>query len=233
MGQLRIPHRNLDQPLAEALSDLPRHLPDAEDRAVARHLLRDAASSPGFETVGDLLDHVEQASPEQRREIADAAREACGLTTMSKIEEHRELARATSWPPTAPTAAGPKRAADGKAVFPCAASGCERFSSGSLGEPQRINVRRWWCSEHRHLAQPGDDEPVKDTIRIGRGGGLRMTAEAQEHYASEYERVRRAGRKRTEERSAAAAAIEKIEERYRREAKLPPVAGVPQGGDDD
>lgn len=35
-----------------------------------------------------------------------------------------------------------------------------------------MKVRRWFCSEHKHLAEPADDQPPRTRLAYSRTGGI-------------------------------------------------------------
>jgi hypothetical protein len=82
-------------------------------------------TDPDLRTVGDLLDRIEGASPEQRRQIADEAREAAGLTSFTEIEANQKQAEELRWPPTPPSSGS--RDENGCAIQKC--PHCEAVSS--------------------------------------------------------------------------------------------------------
>ena len=54
----------------------------------------------------------------------------------------------------------------------CGESSCDEVPLNELGAPVAVNVRRWWCEQHRHLAQPGDMQPPGPGVRISESGAL-------------------------------------------------------------
>lgn len=145
--QIRIPHTHREQSPGEALADnADSAIVDREERRVAFWLLFNARES----TVGELIDKIDHATPEQRRRLLDEAREGCGLETASSIEAKERL-RATR------TGSGDllRRDGDGFAVQACCVPWCT-FA-------ERSNVRRWACDAHKDA---GDFEPWRGGLRI-------------------------------------------------------------------
>src|SRR3954447_23993589 len=91
--RVRIPFHSRDEALdADAVLSLPRALDDPGERAVASAVLQGALmdrlrGNGNAETVGDVLGQIEDATPEQRREIIDNARQRSGLPTVGEVEE--------------------------------------------------------------------------------------------------------------------------------------------------
>ena len=148
---LHVPHRDRDEPLT-AVAAHARHL-DGDDRAVARRIAI-AAQLDGMRSAGELIDHLAELSPGERRGILDRARAEVGLPSTAEVE-----------------AAQPKplevRRVNGASGFPeCAAAECTAapMRNGVFYTP---NVKRWHCPAHEHLAEPGDLEP--------RGSGLMLS----------------------------------------------------------
>lgn len=83
---LRIPFRDRRDSLID-VACAARELPDREDRATTRALVIGAQLEDGLETAGQLLDRLEAAGPDERRQLLDAAREAAGLKSASDIDD--------------------------------------------------------------------------------------------------------------------------------------------------
>jgi hypothetical protein len=162
MADLKIPYRDRDQRLDDpGVLDLPRALEDRDERAVADHLLIEAMADPGLHTVGDLLDAVEQASPQQPRRIADQAREAAGLKTFTTIEWEAAQERHRR-------AAAPPRDVDGRSLQICHEPGCAAQAvNPATGTPEPVAARRWWCEAHR-AGHEADMEPWTRSYRFRR-----------------------------------------------------------------
>jgi hypothetical protein len=225
--KLAIPYRDRGEPLdAQALDELPRALA-GEDRDVARHVLL-AARLAGAETLGDALDKLETASPAERRRTLDRAREAVGLESTTAIEKRRALIEATRWPPDPPSPSGPHRDEHGRAVLLCSAAGCENLSRDSRGYPAEVNVRRFWCPDHEHLAEPGDSEPYVELVCPDPATGLpMMRPEAQAHYQQVYAKEAERHRREREGREAEAARMQKLRAEQRANARPPAGFGPP------
>jgi hypothetical protein len=85
---LQIPYRSRDDSLAD-VADAARELPQGESRDVARQVALGALVDGTAASAGELLDQIERATPEQRRELLDAARTKAGLPTTGSVEAHR------------------------------------------------------------------------------------------------------------------------------------------------
>jgi hypothetical protein len=203
-----------------------------EQRAIFRQIAFDTLFEGGIETTaGDVLARIENASVEQRREIVDKARTSAGLETIAEIEKRRELVEATRWPPPPPPPSGPQRDEYGRAILECAAEDCSEVARDPSGFPTLSNATRFWCPKHRHLAEPGDDEPFRDWVRLDAAGRPRMRPEAEAHYARVYEReaakwrAHRAAKKREAEK------LERLRAEYleAHPPKPPAWFGPPQG----
>jgi hypothetical protein len=162
---------------------------EGEDRQVARHLALAAATDGAFDTVGSYLDHLDRIGQEGRRQVLNEARTELGLQSVEAIDARRlsvERSRAL--------AHLPERDEAGVAWLSCAANGCVASPiEPSTGAARKTNVKRWWCSEHRDQAGPGDLEVWTQRIRLAPGGfGLIF---------EEDEEVERARQEREEQRT--------------------------------
>jgi hypothetical protein len=61
-------------------------LPASEERDTVRQLVLDEIVGGSAATVGELIDKLEKATPEQRRKMLDDARVGAGLPTTGKVE---------------------------------------------------------------------------------------------------------------------------------------------------
>ncbi len=219
---IQIPYRDREGLIVDVI-DCAREILNGEELQVTEALAFGALER-GTVRVGALLDELEQASPAERRALADQAREAAGLLSFSQIEENQEVARATRWPPPPPSS-GPPRDGDGRALQQCPhCAEISRSVDGATIGP--VREKRWHCEQHRHLAEPGDLEPWGEPMRFDpMTGGLRMSEAAEAHYARVYERaVAEAAEQRRikqEQRKREAEALAKVRERH--EANVRPI----------
>src|SRR5215207_9313767 len=63
---------------------------------------------------------------------------------------------------------------------PGAAGGCGEIPINELGAPIPVDVKRWWCPTHLHLASEGDMAPRPSRLRIMPGGAIVEVDEAPE-----------------------------------------------------
>jgi hypothetical protein len=179
-----------------------------------------AGMAAGVATVGGILDLVEQGSPEQRRRLADLAREAAGLRSFTTIEWEAELqADQERWRRAAP----PRRDPDGRSFQVCHEPGClaQAFDSAT-GAPAPVAAKRWWCEAHR-AGQEDDMEPWSRSYRYSPETGLLVDddddAEAErERLRSEHELERQRQRREQSQAERRVIAAERREyERAREE----------------
>jgi hypothetical protein len=139
MAELRLAYRSRGDSLADAL-EVTCEL-DGDDARLTRRVLLEAATTPGIDTVGDLIDRLDQATPEQRRRIADEACEAAGVQTFSSRQwgaERRHRAPIETRDP------------DGRAVQLCHEPGCTvQAFNPATGLPEPQPARRWFCEAQR------------------------------------------------------------------------------------
>jgi hypothetical protein len=122
------------------------------------------AASPGA-TVGDLLSEIEEASPEQRRRIADLACEAAGVKTFNAREAEADQERRRRIAP-------PRRDADGRSDQICHEPGCRAQAVNPVtGAPEPVAAKVWWCPEHR-AGHEADMEPWSRSYRYSEIGLL-------------------------------------------------------------
>ena len=157
--QVHVPYRSRDDSLVE-VGSMARHL-EGEDRLVARQLAMDCAID-GMATAGELLDHLEASGPEQRRLLLHRARVGAGLEPIEAIEARERV-----------KAAQQRRSGGGISAWQmCGGPTCNAVPLNEVGAPVAVDVRRWWCSEHAHLAAPGDMQPPGPGLRISESGAL-------------------------------------------------------------
>jgi hypothetical protein len=216
--EIRLPHRNVDAPVAE-IAECARVLPEAE-RDVTRQLVLLLTVDHHADTVGDALDVVEAADPAARRALLDRARQRAGLPTTDEVDGHERFEAASH----AARVAG--AATSGWQL--CHAPDCNAIPLNELGVPVATDVRRWFCTAHEHLAQPGDLEPRGSGVRLAPSGALVPVDEGEEaRQAAESKSREQVYRERRAEREVEAAVHaehdRRRDEAFRRE--LPP--GVP------
>ena len=213
---IRFPFREPDSPITDVAIDA-QDLEDPEERAVVRALVLQAVLG-GCATAGDLRVLLASRTPAERRPLLDSAREAAGLKSASDIEADEKFeavqqqARLNS----------SGRDAEGKAFQGCAAQDCSAFPMDAAGLPVPVADRRWWCDRHRHLAEPGDDEPPVDVVAIDGLFGLVEAPSVVAAMQAKDDRRREADERRRREHRAEVEAIRKAEERYYEEHKNDP-----------
>jgi hypothetical protein len=161
--QIDIPFRDRSAPLTE-VAECARALPNDEERTIVRSLVLGEITRGSAQSVGDLIDKVEQASPAERREMLDQARVKAGLPTTAEVEGRQrfEAACATA-------------RAQGAAQSPwqlCHAEGCSAAPVNHLGAPVPVDVIRWFCAAHIDQAARGDMEPRGSGLRIAPSGAI-------------------------------------------------------------
>jgi hypothetical protein len=162
-----VPFRDRGDTLAD-MADAARALPASEDRAVVRGLCLEAAES-GMTSAGQVIDALEGMTPDARRRLLDRARERADVPTTAEVSA--AAARKVRAPIVYDVA--PPRDAIGRALQVCPASGCRAFLTDPVtGAHAPHAAKRWWCSEHEHLAAPGDLDPWQSRIVIGPGGAF-------------------------------------------------------------
>jgi hypothetical protein len=176
---LKVPFRDPNQVLTDPdVLRLPEELEDPEERRVADRLLVDAMADPDLATVGDLLDRIEQASPQERRRLADQARAEAGIKTFTAVEVEAAVERGRR-------AAPPRRDADGHIEAYCAHPGCTHFEPDpATGLVAMVPVRKWWCPEHR-VAREDDMQPWTPGYRVSEIG---LVVDADDDADAERER---------------------------------------------
>lgn len=138
---LQLPYRDRSEPFnpvrvaelaAEAISD-------PEERRVVNALALDIHGRvPTGSTFGSVLDTLRAADPAARRELLNHARESAGLRTIEREEQFEAFEQAN---------ANPARSSTVEAR--CSEPGCENAELDHQMFARRVNVRRWWCPDHR------------------------------------------------------------------------------------
>jgi hypothetical protein len=206
--QIHIPHRSSEDTLAD-VAIAASHL-EAEDAAVTRELIADLLLSSDCHTAGDVTTVLAVASPAERRLILDSAREAAGLESATAIDDRERFAMIQQH--ARRNASG--RDAEGKLLQGCAAEGCSAMPLGATGLPEPVADRRWWCAEHRHLADADDHVPPDDVVAIGPNFELIPAPSVRSAMKAKDDRRRAEDERRNRERQDEAEAIQRARERY-------------------
>jgi hypothetical protein len=221
--QISIPYRDRSDSLAELGFDAG--LLGEEDRAVTRHLVLRALLE-GDKTTGDLLDRLEAADPTERRELLDDAREAAGLERSEDIDareafEARPVVGGSSLD-------GPYD--QGGRLQGCAACGAIPMHA-TTGLPIVVADRKYWCPEHKHLAEPDDHLPPDDVAAVGPHFEWIPAPSVQRRLQAEDDRRREENERRRRDREAEAEAIRAARRRFEEQRAGdpyldPPLAGI-------
>jgi hypothetical protein len=196
--RIDIPHRgDPDQDLVEAMADCREGIEDGEQRHVTRQLLLD------YDTIGEVIDALGAATPEQRRDLLDGARERVGLPTTAQADFDREFAALQ------PPRRGRQRNEAGEVIGPvCAEQDCvTQLLDPATGGPGRSRAKAWRCEVHRdgHEADMQDWAPRLGYNEVGLVVDL-DEREIEIAHARLREEKLASERKRRQEESAAAAA---------------------------
>jgi hypothetical protein len=196
--KLRIPYVDPEAPLDQKALELVNTLGDPEGRAVALEVLS-AALLAGMPTVGGVVGFFERLDYNERKSLVDKVRGRLGFET----SEQRRFEAANREAAAYVAAHSPWQTCAECGVLPV----------NEIGVPIPVNVRRWWCEGHRHLAAVGDMEPRSSGIRISESGALVPTDEGEvARAAAEADSRRR--------RLEAEAASREVEAGERREHQL-------------
>ena len=82
---IAIPHKSLDESLVNVAAHC-RHLPEPVDAQVQRQIVLQARLDGVATSAGELIDHVNSLSREQRRKTIDRARVELGLPSTEEVE---------------------------------------------------------------------------------------------------------------------------------------------------
>jgi len=215
--QIQIPFADRTESLVDVAAHA-RTLETDESRATVRQLVLDARLE-GDRTAGDLLDRLAAMEPVERRQMLDIARVECGLEPTAEVDARERSTAATIG--MAPGSGNPL-------LHSCSAAKCREIPRTEAGAWREVNVRRWWCEQHRHLAGEDDMRPVPLPWKLSPSGSLIPNDEADE--ASEAARVesRRAElAARDDESRAIAAEMADTERAMAERARRETPAGVP------
>ena len=124
-----------DESIFDVIDDLSSTL-DGEDRLVTREVLIEARMD-GQETIGEVLQNLENMAKEERRDLVDRARGRIGLPSVGSVQwEQARLKRTAKAPP--------QRDEAGLAFQTCAAPDClAEPISEVTGAPKKVAAKRW------------------------------------------------------------------------------------------
>jgi hypothetical protein len=191
--EIKLPFRDCDDRLdLNDLAAMTREKLAGEDAQVARALALMVVTESQCETYGELVDVIENADQPTRRRLLDAAREQAGLPPTAKVDAREAYEAANASP-----APSQMRDAKGRVQALCGDPTCRNFKPGEFpGSIAWVDVKRWWCDQHRHLAADGDLEPWRPRIRYSRIGSIEFPDEQE----AEAERQRVAAESRRRQR---------------------------------
>lgn len=162
--QIQVPYKTLGDSLSQVGANA-RALQDPEDRAVVHELVLLATGTPGATdaiTAGDLIDVLKAIPPDRRRGALDVLRKKAGLPSTAEVERKALLDSVTY------SSVG----SDTRPIPTCAADDCQAIHrEPGTWTPSPLDVKRWFCEQHRSLAQPGDMEPPA-RLQFAPSGGL-------------------------------------------------------------
>jgi hypothetical protein len=92
--RIQIPYRSRSDTLAD-VAEAASELPQGESRDIARQVALGALLDGTAASAGELIDQIEQATPEQRRKMLDDARVKAGFPTTATVEAHRQVEMAS------------------------------------------------------------------------------------------------------------------------------------------
>jgi hypothetical protein len=180
--KISIPRKFPDESLVDVASHC-RKL--GEDEAVVmRHLVLQALMDGVAKSAAELVGHLDQLAPGERRALLDQARAAAGLPDIETVENQERIHHLITKVDVDP------------AMQACHHKGCPAVPTTPVGAWRPVNVRRWWCPDHEHLAEPGDMVDQGSGIRLSPSGvpvpvGLddqREQAAAESHRAQQQAR---------------------------------------------
>jgi hypothetical protein len=159
---------------------------------------------------------------QERRQVLDDAREACGLERSEDIDSREAFEHRNRTLPRG-------RDRLGRCFQTCHAEGCTVHPVGPSGEWIAHPAAKWYCEAHRDQAGPGDLDPPDDLMpRIDPATMHVLPSRAEQaRLEREAEQLREEDRRRNAAREAEAETIAKARERYEAENPPPPLAGLP------
>ncbi|MGA8926074.1 MAG: hypothetical protein WB462_07615 [Solirubrobacterales bacterium] len=222
MADLRFPIRDpgdeLGADFGEVVSEAVANGQLSQDEVpVIREIRRRFVIEEGVQTFGEALERLEGLGDPGRRQWLDAARVACGMESITAIEQRRadlvfEGALARTWPPPPPQWSEMQR---------CPECGAYPTKAGGAWTP--VTVEKWWCDEHKHLAEEGDLEEHQEPYIGFNGSGAPIMSEREAARVRKWHEEREAEEARADELREEHArqegeALDRVQERYDREA---------------
>jgi hypothetical protein len=203
---IRVPYWSRDDSLIDVAAEAT-NLPN-EDRRVVQHLVLEAHVA-GDDRVGHLLDRLSAMKRQERRQVLDDAREACGLERSEDIDSREAFEHRNRTLPRG-------RDRLGRCFQVCHAEGCTVHPVGPSGEWIPHPAARWFCEAHRDQAEPGDLDPPDDLEpRINPATMQVLPSRAEcERLEREQQRLREEDDRRNRARLAEAKAVASARERY-------------------
>jgi hypothetical protein len=150
---LRIPYQHRDESLVDTASHA-RKL-GQEEALVTRQIVLQAYMDGVAKSAGELLDHLERLAPAERRALLDRARVEAGLPSIEDVEFRQRIQHLVTRVDVDPS------------LQACHRPDCDAIPTTPAGAWRPVNVRRWHCPDHEHLAEPGD--------MTDQGSGLRLS----------------------------------------------------------
>jgi hypothetical protein len=206
---LRIPYQHRDESLIDTASHA-RHLPAGDDRDIARQIIFKAMER-GARTAADLLDELAAMEPGERRALMDQARVAVGLPDTDTIEARQRVH-------------GINRVELVQGLQRCHAPDCDAVPTTPAGSWALVNVARWHCPAHAHLAGPGDMTDAGCGVRYSEHGVLvpdEPGADARAASEAESRRAQQRAQQADRDRDAAAYAEHRAAQAEQLRAELP------------
>ena len=174
---LKLPVRSRDELLSvKAALELAGFVDDPEDEAIVRETLLffyEIGLRAGKSiSVGQIEQLFEGFNADERRAMFDVAGLRAGLPSRKQVTDNVRFQAAQREALAITTATSPLQI--------CAEPTCKAIPVDTIGLPIPVDVRRWWCDKHRHLAGEDDMKPraippalrtVRRDHRGRRGGG--------------------------------------------------------------
>ena len=218
--QITIPFRDREDLVLDAITAARGSQLREDEVQVVDVLARDALER-GVTTVGELLDELGQLDRSETRRRLDWAREKAGLISATEADRRREDAKfereLERLQPPPPPRWSPLQG--------CPARGCNARPMTPEGGWREVEINRWWCPSHRHLAGPDDFQPHESPyLGIGLNGQLiaseKEKARIAEWMNQQQEEQEREREQREELRSREGEAIKEAKERYADEGEI-------------